>query len=92
MQRNIILKTIFYWPVELNSLAYDKGSTPLTWYETRQIAKDFEVGSHTITHRHNQNSNPEAMDEIAHSKEILQKLFDKPITKFCPQEDIQTKN
>ena len=24
------------------------------------------------------------MDEIAHSKEILQKLFDKPITKFCP--------
>lgn len=79
------IETIFYWPVELNSLAYDKGYTPLTWYEARQIAKDFEVGSHTITHRHlTKIPTQEAMDEIAHSKEILQKLFDKPITKFCP--------
>lgn len=79
------IETIFYWPVEWRSLAFDNGYKPLDMYEALQIARNFEVGSHTVTHRHLTNlSEHEAQIEIADSKFILEALFVRPITKFCP--------
>lgn len=79
------IATIFYWPVEWRSLAYDNGYEPLTYTQAKKIAEEFEIGSHTITHRHLTRIHPQdALTEILESKVMLEKLFDKPITKFCP--------
>lgn len=79
------MECVFYWPVEWKSLAYDKGYTPLTLIEAMGIAQQFEIGSHTVTHRHLTDIEPlEAMREIADSKFMLEALFAKHITKFCP--------
>lgn len=79
------IETIFYWPVEWHSLAYNKGYTPLNYTDAEQIAKNFEIGSHTITHRH-LTSIPieEAKKEITDSKYMLEDLFRCDIKKFCP--------
>lgn len=75
----------FYWPVEWRSLAYDKGYKPLTYGQALDIASDFEIGSHTITHRHLTDLDlSEALIEIAESKVMLMNLFKQPINKFCP--------
>lgn len=74
----------FYWPVEWRSLAYEKGYKPLTYGQALDIASDFEIGSHTITHRHLTDLDlSEALIEIAESKVILMNLFKQPINKFC---------
>lgn len=79
------IECIFYWPVEWRSLAYDNGYIPLNILEAYTIAKDFEIGSHTVTHRHlTRISQREAEIEIADSKFMLEALFNKKITKFCP--------
>lgn len=79
------LEAIFYWPVEWRSLAYSKGYKPLDMYEALQIARNFEVGSHSVTHRLLTNlSEHEAQIEIADSKFILEGLFIRGITKFAP--------
>lgn len=79
------IPTTFYWPVEWHSLAYDKGYEPLSYYQARKIAKDFEIGSHTVTHRHLTSlSFAEAAVEISESKHMLEDLFGEEITKFCP--------
>lgn len=78
------LDCVFYWPVEYRSLAYDNGYEPLTYEQAKLIAKQFEVGSHTITHRHLTKLDPlEARIEIAESQQILREMFDQPIEKFC---------
>lgn len=78
------IPTVFYWPVEWKSLAYDNGYEPLTWEEAVDISKRFEIGSHTITHRHlTKISIAEACAEIADSRIQLQEMFDTEITKFC---------
>lgn len=74
----------FYWPVEWRSLAYEKGYEPLTFQMAKLISKQFEVGSHTITHRHlTAIPGQEAVVEIAESQQILQEMFNKEITKFA---------
>lgn len=79
------IETIFYLPVEWHSLAYDNGYEPLTYSEAYQIAKEFEVGSHTITHRHLTSLREiDAMVEIAESRLMLESLFHTKISKFCP--------
>lgn len=79
------IPTVFYWPVEWRSLAYDKGYQPLNILEAYNIAQKHEVGSHTLTHRHLTNlTELEAQIEIADSKFILEALFAKKVTKFCP--------
>lgn len=79
------IPTIFYWPVEWRSLAFDNGYEPLTILAAMQIAQNFEVGSHTVTHRHlTKIPEWEAKMEISDSKFMLEALFAKPVTKFCP--------
>lgn len=79
------VKTIFYWPVEWHSLAYEKGYEPLTYSEAYDIARSFEIGSHTITHRHLTSLRDLfAFVEIAESRLMLQALFNQDINKFCP--------
>jgi peptidoglycan/xylan/chitin deacetylase (PgdA/CDA1 family) len=79
------IDTVFYWPVEWHSLAYEKGYEPLTYSQATVIADQFEVGAHTITHRHlTKISIIDAMREIADSKKMLEDLFSIDVTKFCP--------
>lgn len=75
----------FYWPVEWVSLAFDKGYAPMSLSDALLIAKTSEIGSHTVTHRLlTQIPQNEAYKEIADSKVLLERLFKKKITKFCP--------
>ena len=79
------VETIFYLPVEWHSLAYDNGYEPLTYHEAYTLSKDFEIGSHTITHRHlTKLRDIDAMVEIAESRLMLNSLFHTKVTKFCP--------
>jgi peptidoglycan/xylan/chitin deacetylase (PgdA/CDA1 family) len=67
------------------SLAYDNGYEPLSYNDALEIARRYEIGSHTITHRHlTKISFVEARHEILGSKLMLQRLYQKEITKFCP--------
>lgn len=75
----------FYWPVEWRSYAYHKDFEPLSLIDATKIAQNFEVGSHTVTHRLLTDLNVyEAQLEIADSKFMLEALFNKPVKKFCP--------
>ena len=79
------IETIFYWPVEMVSLALYKGYKPLTFFEARDIAKSHEIGSHTITHRHlTKISDIEAREEIYYSKFLLEDMFGVKVKKFAP--------
>lgn len=78
------IEAVFYWPVDWTSLALDNDYAPLSMDEAWKIAQDFEIGSHTVTHRHLTKLDPsQAKWEIWESKVRLMKLFDQPITKFC---------
>ena len=75
----------FYLPVEMRSLAYDNNYLPLTHYDAQQIADNFEIGSHTLTHRHlTKIPFNEALLEIVDSKKILQHIYNVNIKKFAP--------
>lgn len=79
------IETIFYWPVEWHSLAYEKGYQPLRFEDAYGIASEFEIGSHTITHRHlTKIPLLEAAYEIEASREMLKEMFDIEVNKFCP--------
>lgn len=78
------VKTVFYWPVEWHSLAYEKGYEPLSFADAWQIATEFEIGSHTITHRHlTKIPLADACYEILYSKEMLENLFGTEIFRFA---------
>lgn len=48
------------------------------------IAKDFEIGAHTMTHpRLTEVSDDQARQEMRDSKTYLEKLLGKPVTTFC---------
>lgn len=84
LARKYEIETIFYWPVEWYSLAFDKGYTPLSIDEAYDIAGHFEIGSHGLTHRYlTQIGLDEAKMEIWESKIRLMKMFDQPINSFC---------
>lgn len=79
------IETVFYFPVEWRSLAYDNGYEPLNIVQALKISQDFEIGSHTVTHRHlTKIPYDEARVEISDSKFMLEALFNKPVEKFCP--------
>ena len=79
------IECTFYWPVEWHSLAHANGYKPLSYSDALSIAKQFDVGSHTITHRHlTKLLIEDAEDEIIDSKHLLESLFSKEIRKFCP--------
>lgn len=78
------VKAIFYLPVEWHSLAFDKGYIPLSYNEALSIARRHEIGSHGYTHRYlTQIPLEEAIYEVFASKIALERLFKKPVTKFC---------
>lgn len=75
---------IFYWPVELVTLGLDLNYTPLNHDDAKIISKEFEIGSHGITHRYlTRIPYAEAVNEIFDSKEILESKFNKEIKSFC---------
>lgn len=79
------IPTVFYWPVEWRSLAYEKGYKPLSVTEAGIIASKHELGSHTVTHRIlTRIPEEEAILEIAESKALMYKIFNQMPTKFCP--------
>lgn len=79
------IETIFYWPVEWHSLAYYKEYEPLSFDNAWDIARNYEIGSHTITHRHLTSlDEAEADYEIVTSKDMLELMFATEVTKFCP--------
>lgn len=79
------IQAVFYWPVEWHSMAYDHGYEPLTYDEALAISRRYEIGSHTITHRHlTKLEQEEAIYEIFASKIMLGRMFKKDINKFCP--------
>jgi peptidoglycan/xylan/chitin deacetylase (PgdA/CDA1 family) len=75
----------FYWPVDWHSMALASDYEPLTWHEACQIAKDHEIGSHTITHRLlTRIDKEEAYYEIEVSKYMLEDMLGCEVNKFCP--------
>jgi peptidoglycan/xylan/chitin deacetylase (PgdA/CDA1 family) len=79
------IETIFYFPVEWHSLAYDKGYEPLGYDEAMKISQVHQIGSHTITHRHlTALPEVEAQKEIIGSKFMLERMFQTNITHFAP--------
>lgn len=80
------IEGIFYWPVEWHTLAYNQGYDPLSLDDAFTIARKFEIGAHTISHRHLTRINyEEAKDEIFFSQLLLRRIFPKQkIIKFCP--------
>lgn len=79
------IEAIFYWPVDWHSLAFVNGYEPLSWLFARAIARDFEIGSHTISHRHlTKLFEEEAKYEIEMSRYMLEDMFETNIYKFCP--------
>lgn len=79
------VETVFYWPVEWHSLAYEKGYRPLSYMDALDISIRHQIGSHTITHRHLTNiPASEARQEIFESKVILENMFRKKIIRFAP--------
>jgi peptidoglycan/xylan/chitin deacetylase (PgdA/CDA1 family) len=78
------VSAIFYWPVDIQLLAIQKGWKALTPEHEQYISENFEIGSHTITHRYlTQIPHDEAVTEITSSKQILEDKYDQNITKFC---------
>lgn len=78
------IETVFYWPVEWHSLAYDKGYEPLSLWNADKIAKDFEIGSHGLTHVYlTQVDRDTAIREISDSQWLLKRMFSQEIKKFC---------
>lgn len=76
---------VIYLPVEWHSIAHYKGYKPLHYDDVKLLSREFEIGSHTITHRHLTDLDPNDWGrEIKESKKMLDKLFDINVTKFCP--------
>lgn len=79
------IETVFYWPVEWHSLAYSKGYQPINYGDAHQIAQQFSIGSHTITHPHlTKIDEEEAIYEIVASKTLLQQMFGVKVKRFAP--------
>lgn len=79
------IKTVFYWPVEWVTLAKQEGYEPLDFRDALDIAREFEVGSHAITHRLlTRIPEGEAKWEIRESQERLENLLGLPVERFCP--------
>lgn len=82
--RKYAIDATFYIPIDYMSLAMRKGYEPISPSVYSGIVKDFDVGSHGITHRYlTQISKEEAWDEIVGSKQMLENLIGRKVNKFC---------
>lgn len=78
------IEATFYWPVDFITLSILKGWEPLSPGEESYIAKNFEIGSHGVTHAYLTKIPEEvAIDEIQDSRVMLRTKYNQPITKFC---------
>lgn len=78
------IKGVFYWPVDVHGLSLNKHWPAITPNHEEYIANNFEIGSHTISHRYlTQIPFEEAYDEITQSRKMLQEKYGQEITKFC---------
>lgn len=74
------IETTFYWPVMIPNIKFPT----LSPRDRKQIAKKFEIGSHTITHPLLTRVDIEqARTEIEESREMLASEFGQDILKFC---------
>ncbi len=76
------IQTIFYWPVYPKFANKDRES--LSEDQMQKIAKDFEIGSHTLTHPLlTRIPIEEAETEINESRKLLRQKFNQEINSFC---------
>lgn len=75
------IRGTFYIAPENSELKPDER---LSCEGVRTLAQNFEIGAHTLTHRHLPTLFvDEARREIAGSKEVLEKMIGRPVTSFC---------
>lgn len=78
------IDTIFYWPVNPQYCNEPNGRTSLSLEQMDMLAKDFEIGSHTINHPLlTRIPLTEARVEIINSRTMLQERFGQDINSFC---------
>ena len=78
------VEAVFYWPVDMYGLSLQKGWDSLNPKDEAWIADNFEIGSHTISHRYlTRIPIDEAIDEVAESRKMLQRKYNQSIDKFC---------
>lgn len=84
MMKSHGIPTIFYFPAKPLEVNEPHGRVSLTPEERQQVAKDHEIGSHTVTHplltRVDDNT---VWHEIYDSRLALQEEFGQEITAFC---------
>jgi peptidoglycan-N-acetylglucosamine deacetylase len=80
LRRYGIKATFYICPEDREFPAADR----LTPAEIREVAKDFEIGAHTLTHPHlDRLDTATAWREISDSKETLEFIVGKPLRSFC---------
>jgi len=78
------VKAVFYWPVDMYGLSLQKGWDSLSLKDEQWIADNFEIGSHTISHRYlTKIPISDAIDEVSESRKMLQRKYNQSIDKFC---------
>lgn len=78
------VKAVFYWPVDMYGLSIQKGWDSLNPKDEEWIAQNFEIGSHTISHRYlTKIPQAEAFEEVIESRDILRSKYHQDINKFC---------
>lgn len=84
LMRKHDIQTVFYWPVNWQKYNALKQREALSPDAARGIALEFEIGSHGVNHELLTRVPLKiAFAEIATSKQILEDMFQKSITKFC---------
>jgi peptidoglycan/xylan/chitin deacetylase (PgdA/CDA1 family) len=69
---------------KIPSIFFIPGNCELSNEEIIELSKNFEIGSHTMSHAFLTRINHEdRMYELEKSKEILEDIIKKPVTKFC---------
>lgn len=75
---------VFFWPVDFITLAIQKGYEPLSGIQESYISRNFEIGSHGVTHAYLTKIPLEAAKmEIEESKKMLENKYDQNINRFC---------
>jgi peptidoglycan/xylan/chitin deacetylase (PgdA/CDA1 family) len=79
------IPTIFYWPWDLEkSQNTSRVKKFLTKSQCQDLAKDFEVGSHTVTHSYLTKIKLQAArNEIFNSKQLWEDFLKKPVKSLC---------
>lgn len=78
------VKTVFYWPCNLDkSRNMNKCNKFLALNDCKELAKDFEVGSHTVTHNWLPDLNTQqARNEIFDSRKFWQDVTGQAVESF----------